>query len=650
MGRKERRSEQSQNPQTATNGDSSVQAWLAAAMSHHQAGQLNEAETLYRQILERDPHNIDSLHLLGLISFQRGDPDTAITLIGKAIAKNDKVAALHYNIANAYISTGKASEAQKHYERALALEPAYAEAANNLGYVLLKQNEPEKAAAYFNKALKINPNYAEAHNNLGLVLKDLGKMEEALASFEKALTLKPDYLFARNNLALTLRNLERPDEALKHYEQVLTQRPDYVEARNNLANALRDLGRLSEAKQQLECAIALKPDYAEAHSNLGNVYKDLGKHEEAIKHYERATVLKPDFATAYYNIGTIHQEAGRHKEAMEFYNVTLALDKNYGDALWNQSLLYLLNGDFEKGWKQYERRWLKKEIGNHGFTAPLWDGKILDGKTILLHCEQGLGDSLQFVRYVPMVSEFGGRVILYCPPALARIFRSVHGVDLIVPEGQPVPEHDCRAPLMSLPLIFNTTLETIPADVPYLKAPDDQILRWEEKLKPFKGLKVGLLWAGNPRKFHADSYAVDRRRSMSLDQFAPLAGIPNVHYFSLQKGEPEVQLKNPPSGLNIINFMNEIQDFADTAALIENLDLVIGVDTSVIHMAGALAKPTWVLSRFDGCWRWLLDRDDSPWYPTLRLFRQTQAGDWESVVEKVRGELLAKALDYSVNS
>ncbi len=645
MGRKERRAEHSRQRHALANDGFSFQDDLDAAMAHHQAGRLDEAETLYREILGNAPNSIDCLHLLGLINLQRGDPQTAVTLIGKAIAVNGKVAAFHYNIANAYMNLNATDDAKAHYETALALQPSYAEAANNLGFILLNRKDPEKASACFAKALKAKPDYAEAHNNLGLAFKDMGNFEKAAYHFERAVLVKPDYLHALNNMGMIQRALGRPDKAIPIYERALQLQPHYVEACNNLGNALRDVGKLDLAKKALERALDIAPQHAEAYCNLGNVLKDLEKPDEALALYERALAFNPRLAMAHYNMGTTYQERGLHNEAMACYERSLSIDPDYGDALWNQSLLFLLKGDYEKGWKQYERRWLVKWVGDHGYRAPLWDGSPLDGKTILLHCEQGLGDSIQFVRYAPLVKESGGRVILACPRALARIFQSVAGTDCVIEEGETVPKHDCRAPLMSLPLIFNTKLDTIPAQVPYLSPRPEDVARWAEKLKPFAGIKVGLVWAGEPRIMLAELNAVDRRRSMSLEQFAPLAGVPDAHFFSLQKGEPAKQAINPPEGLTLIDFMDEATDFADTAALIANLDLVIGVDTSVIHMAGALAKPTWVLSRFDGCWRWLLDRDDSPWYPTLRLFRQTRTGAWENVVQNVRSALIMLQLE-----
>lgn len=621
------------------NAPAAAQLWFDEALQCHRAGKLAEAHALYHKILEQNPLHADSLNLLGLIAMRAGDNATAVDLIGKAISIREDAPPFHFNIAAAYINQSKLPEAARHYERAIALNPDYAEALSNLGYVYIQQKKYDQAIERLNKAIDLNPNYAHARNNLGIALKEQGKFDEAIPCFEKALQLKPDFIQAHNNLGLILRYQRKPAEAIEHYMIALGHNPNYIEARNNLGNALRDLGKLEEAKAEFERVIHLKPDTHEAQSNLGNVYKDLGQHELAIAHYNKAIEANPNFATAYFNVATSKHETRHLDEAMACYERALAIQPDYGDALWNQSLLLLLKGDYEKGWKQYEQRWLKKDMPFHGYDKPLWDGARFDGKTILLHGEQGLGDSLQFIRYAKPVKRQGGKVIVVCPPTLQRIFESIEEIDQVVPEGAPIPDYDLQAPLLSLPMIFKTTLETIPAEVPYLSAPQDLMNAWAERLRPYTNLKVGLVWAGNPRKFHAESHAIDRRRSMTLEQFAPLANIPNVTLFSLQKGEPAQQAKNPPHGMTLIDFMDEIDDFAGTAALIANIDLIVSVDTSVVHMAGALAKPVWMLSRFDGCWRWLLDRDDSPWYPTMRLFRQTKAGEWQPVIKDVQKAL-----------
>lgn len=521
--------------------------------------------------------------------------------------------------------------------------------------ILRRAHEAHRAGRFaetiplYRAFLQSVPEEPETLNNLGVALKETGQYDEALAVFDKALALAPDFKEALSNKGMTLRRLKRSEEAAGVLERAVALDPSYVFALSNLGNALRDLGRLAEAEDRFRAALALAPDFAQGYSNLGNVLKDQGRLEEAFALYARAQALAPSFADAPYNKGCILHEQGRLDAAAAAYKQALACQPDYADAHWNLAHLKLLNGDFEGGWRDYEWRWRKTGALAHGYSAPLWDGGDLAGRTILLHAEQGLGDSLQFVRYAPMVKAKGGRVVLSVPKPLVRLFRlSMPEIDEIVAQGDPapLPPHHCRAPLMSLPLLFGTRLETVPAKVPYLAAAPDQAASWAARVGEIAQgkKKIGLVWAGSPRPDLADAHAVDQRRSMRLEQFAPLAGIEGVHFFSLQKGEgTALQAQTPPAGMALADLMDEARDFADTAAFVAALDLVIGVDTSVIHLAGGMGKPVWVLSRFDGCWRWLLERADSPWYPTLRLFRQKRPADWENVVAEVKAALALEA-------
>lgn len=614
-----------------------VSRMLNEAFEHHKAGRLAEAEDLYVQILDIDKDNPDCYHLLGLISLKVGDLHSAYTLISHAIDLKSEEPQFHFSLGNTMVTAGKLEDAAVCYKYAISLNPNYTQALNNLGVVLLQSGKFDEALPYIKKALEIDPDYPDAHNNLGMILKEKGNYDEAISCFQKAISLKPDYAEAHNNLGTVYRIKEDLDSAIDQYEKTLKIRPDYVEAHSNLGNALRDKGRFESSKAHFEQALSLNPEHAESHSNLGNALKDEGRIEEAIARYKKAIEINPNFAVAYFNIGSVYQEIGKFAEAIEYYDKAIAIESNYADAHWNRALVLLTLGDFENGWRQYEWRWKKKSPGIHPYhKKPLWDGSDFKGKVVFLHCEQGLGDALQFIRYAPMVKERGGEVWLGCPPALSRAFKAITAIDRIFDKPEELPDtYDFQVPLMSLPMIFGTTLETVPCSIPYLRPYPKDVAVWKERLREYTGLKVGLVWAGNPRKDQPGAHAVDRRRSMRLEQFAPLADIPGINWFSLQKGEPAEQAKNPPAGMNLIDFMDQANDFADTAAFMENLDLIISVDTSVVHMAGAIGKPVWMLSRFDGCWRWLTEREDSPWYPTLRIFRQPSPGAWDPVVQKV---------------
>lgn len=549
-----------------------VQATFGEALAHHQAGRLAEAEELYRRVLAISPRHDESLHLLGVAAYQRGDCKSSLDFIGQALRIRKDVPFYHYNIANAFKDSGR----------------------------------PDDAVAHYRQAIAIKPDYIEAHNNLGIVLKDLGKLEDAAAQFRKVVELKPDFAEAHNNLGSVLKALRHIDRAMEHYRRALEIKPDHATALNNLGLALYEQGHFLEAMDLYERALAIRPDFDGAHNNLGVALFEQCRYSEAAASYERALTINPNCFVAHFN----------------------------------ESMLRLLHGDFSDGWRKYEYRWrtgLQPAIPS---SAPLWDGSRLYGKTVLLHYEQGLGDSLQFVRYAPMVRERVGRVIVVCQPPLVRLFQNIAGIDVVVSGDDALPSHDFHAPLVSLPALFNTDLASIPATVPYIMPLAGDVEIWAERVKPYaKRLNIGLVWAGSPRPEQPNAHAIDRRRSMSLRHFAPLADIPDIRFFSLQKGEASEQLKSPPQGLEIVDLMDDVKDFYDTAALIANLDMVIGVDTSVAHLAGAMSKPTWVLSRFDGCWRWLLKRDDSPWYPSMRLFRQPQAGDWGAVVANINTAL-----------
>ncbi|MDR3435630.1 tetratricopeptide repeat-containing glycosyltransferase family protein [Telmatospirillum sp.] len=544
------------------------------AVRHHQAGRLTEAENLYRRILLIDPFFADALHLLGVLANQVGRHDIAVDLINKAIALNDQVPTFHCNLGNVLRDMGKLDEAVSSYRRAIACKE----------------------------------NYPEAHYNLGNALKDQGKLDEAAASYRRAVDQKPDLVAAHNNLALVLKAQGKLDDAVASYRQALACKPDLAEAHNNLANALKDKGDLKDAVASYRQALVYKPEFAEAHYNLGIALKDIGielkdsnKLREAVASYQMALVYNPDYAEAHYNLG----------------------------------LLLLLIGRYEEGWHEYEWRWRVKDFlsPRRDFRQPLWQGECLKGKRILLHAEQGLGDAIQFCRYVPLVAALGGQVVLEVPRSLKGLLKG-SGIDHIVAKGDPLPPFDLHCPLLSLPKVFGTRVETIPATIPYLTAGPERVAFWRDRL-PQSGFRVGIVWHGNP------TYGGNHNRSIPLTCFAPLASIPGVRLICLQKNHGLDQLESLPSGMHVERLGQDYDDgdFADTAAVIKNIDLVISSCTSVVHLAGALGQPVWLPLAAFPHWVWLLERDDSPWYPGMRLFRQTSHGDWPGVFKHIAAEL-----------
>jgi tetratricopeptide (TPR) repeat protein len=532
---------------------------------------------------------------------------------------------------------GKFNDAEKIYRQILAIDPRHADSLHLLGMINHQKGQLDTAVAFLLEAIELRKDVALYHNNLANVLKDQRKFKDAERHYTQAIALKPDFAEAHYNLGCSLQDQKQFAAAISHFEQAIHLRPSLTLAYVNLGNALKAQGRSEDAIAQYERALTVDPKSGDAYYNLATALKDHGRFQDAIAHYQNALGVRPDHSPTHNNLGVLLREQGDLTSALQHFQRATSLRSDHAEAHVNEAMLLLLFGEFAQGWRKYEWRNRVKGSRPPVSTKPLWDGSNLSGKTILLCGEQGLGDCLQFVRYAPLVKSRGGRVFLMCPAALARLFEGIESIDRVSPEGTPPPEHDCYLPLMSLPMIFDTTLESIPHS-PYLCPPKDEVEKWAKRMSEVKGLKVGLVWAGNSRPDHPTAHAVDLRRSTRLEQFAPLAAIPGVTFFSLQKGDPARQLETFLA-FKVIDYMNEVDDFADTAALVANLDLVIGVDTSVIHLAGAMGKRVLVLSRFDGCWRWLLERDDSPWYPSMRLFRQTSIGDWASVIENIRNAL-----------
>ena len=410
---------------------------------------------------------------------------------------------------------------------------------------------------------------------------------------------------------------------------------------NERAIALAKQGNLEEATALFREAVRLWPDFAEAHNNLGLALREQGQLAAAVAQYQQALRLKPNYVNAHYNLGNALQAQGQLAAAVAQYQEALRLQPDYAEAHWNRGLTWLLAGDFEQGWPEYEWRWRTKQMRGFrpSFPQPLWDGSSLSGKTILLWAEQGLGDTLQFVRYAPLVKQQGGTVLLLCPDELGRILQTCVGIDHLVTGDSPLPPFDVQVPLMSLPGILKTTLATVPASIPYLFADAALRQRWQEKLAHYAEFKIGIVWQGNPRFSQPECRVADQRRSMALAQFEPVARLPGVRLFSLQKGYGTEQLTGRKAEWGIVDLGEKISDFMDTAAVMMNLDLIISVDTAPLHLAGALGLPVWALLRFAGCWRWLLDREDSPWYPTMRLFRQKHWGDWDEVFGRITEEV-----------
>ena len=572
------------------------------ALAAYQRGERAEAARLCRLVLDVKPDYFDALYLSGIIAEQSGRAAEAVELLARAVAVNPNVADAYYNRAVALGGLKRLEEALESYERAIALKPDHADAHYNRGVVLTELDRVEQALESYDRVIALMPNGAEAHNNRGIALSRLQRYVEALASYERAIALKPDYARAYNNRGVALVELDRSAEALESYDRAIALRPDYAEAHNNRGIALGEFDRPAEALESYERAIALNPSYAEAFYNRGNALRDLHRHPEAVDSYKRALALKPDYASAHWNLADCH----------------------------------LLLGDFALGWLEYEWRWKleQRNSARRNFEQPLWLGaQTLEGRTILLHSELGLGDTLQFCRYATKVAALGAKVLLEVQPALLPLLADLEGVTQAVARGAALPTFDCHCPLLSLPLAFKTDLSNIPADIPYLRSDAARVAAWRDRLGKKSKPRIGVVWSGS-------RLLMNDKRSMALAEMLPLVRDWG-EWISLQKEVPETDVALLASRTDLRPFGGELKDFADTAALVELMDVVVTVDTSVAHVAGAMGKPVWImlpLNQHD--WRWMLDRNDSLWYPTARLFRQSANGDWASVISRVHEELI----------
>jgi tetratricopeptide (TPR) repeat protein len=609
---------------------------LKQAVDFHRKGNLAAAEGLYLQLLDARTDHFDVLQMLGFLRFQQGRLPEALSLIGAALQASPRVPSALLNYGLVLAALKRHAEALASYDQALAIQPVYAEALYNRGVALRNLGRPAEALASFDRALAIIPDSLEALYNRGSALQALKRPAEALVSYDKALAIKPDYLEALNNRSLALLELHRPAEALAGFDQVLAIRPSHARALNNRGNTLQELQRPAEALASYDQALAIQPAYAEALYNRGIVLRELNRPAEALASFDQALAISPDHVDALNNRGIVLRELNRPTEALLSYDKALSIKPDYAETHSNRSCLRLLLGDFERGFEEFEWRWRVPEIApwRRDFSAPLWLGnEPLAGRTILLHAEQGFGDAIQFVRYAPLVAALGAKVILEVPAPLTALFSGVAGVALVVRRGEPLPGFDCHCPLLSLPLAFKTRLETIPADAAYLSAPADRVIKWRQRLPQPRRRRIGIAWAGNP------AFKGDRTRSIGLARLLPLLSAAGVEFLSLQRDLREGDRDILRNHSDVIQVGDAMEDFGDTAAIMASLDLVISSDTAVAHLAGALGRPVWVLLQYVADWRWLLGRSDSPWYPTARLCRQPDIGDWESLISQVMREL-----------
>lgn len=575
---------------------------LEAAFQLFRLGLLEEAGEAYRAVVKQQRGNADAWNMLGIILHRLGRIEDAIKALETAVEVAPRSPEALNNLGNLYKDSGDYLRAARFYRKALTLAPDLVSANANLANCLVESGDLSAAETHARRALDLDGQSIEAWSALACISERRGDYAQAIEMLESALKVFPDQADWLMHLGCTRMLDKQYEGAINALHRALQCRPQFVEAMNNLGKALFEVGRLEEAEVVLRDAIHLRPSMKELYINLANVQISLRQHAEAMASFHQVLSLDPDNASARFVLG----------------------------------MVLLVEGDLENGWREYAWRWQTKEYGARlrNIPVPEWRGEDLTGKTLFIHAEQGVGDTLQFVRYLPTIGKLGGRVVLECQPPLRLLLASLAGIAALTVKDEPLPEIDLHIPLLNIPGVMGTSLDNIPNQVPYLRAAPMAVEYWARRICSLNGLvRVGIAWAGNP------DHVNDRNRSMRLTQLAPLASVNGVSWISLQKGAGAEQLHVEPKVMDLVDWTDDLGDFADTAALIENLDLVIAVDTSVVHLAGALNKPVWVMVPFAPDWRWLLDRSDSPWYPSMRLFRQGTRGDWGGVVNQVAHEL-----------
>jgi tetratricopeptide (TPR) repeat protein len=573
-----------------------VDELLSEAIRLENAGARAPAVEMLGMVLAREPRNFEALVHLGTILALEGHHGHAVAILTRAVAVQPNSADTFVKIGDSYLKSQRPDEAAAFYRRALELDASHIGALIAIGFIAEAQGRLDEAAVYRERHLALRPDSAEALQDMGRVLGRRGDAGRAAELLRRGFALEPN----------------RPKLA---YE---------------LGVAELELERYEDAVAAFRHAVALDPSDAPALSNLGRGRMRLGRWEEALDAYVRAAALVPGEVRYHRNVGAAMVNLGRRDEAIARFDEIVRIDPENPDGHVGRALLLLLGGDFEQGWREYEWRWKLAPFKDARFGRPRWNGTNLAGRSILVSCEQGFGDAIQFIRYIPMLKAQGAVVIVSCQPELMSLFSRSPAIDHVLDNRQPPPATHVYAPLMSLPALFRTDLGNIPGEVPYLFTSGPRVVHWKQKLVSLEGLKVGIAWKGNP-EHHGD---VDR--SVSPDWFARLAAIPGVSLVNLQKGE-----KAP--AFRVTDLADQLTDFAETAAIMKNLDLVIAVDTAVAHLAGALGIPTWVAVPYSPDWRWLLDREDSPWYPTMWLVRQPALRNWQDVFHRIAVALEALA-------
>ncbi|MDX2228081.1 MAG: FkbM family methyltransferase [Leptolyngbyaceae cyanobacterium bins.349] len=606
---------------------------LTQAQQFFQAGDLAAAEVAYQQVVAQDPQHLEAWFWLALIADQLGRTSESIARYETVLQIQPNSAEAHGNLGSVLLKLRRLDEAVAHHRKSTEFAPTNAKAHYNLAIALYENNQIDEAIQSYQRAIERMPDYANAHHNLGMALYRQGKADEAITHYQQAIALEPGHASARNSLGVALYQQGKLDDAIAQYRQAIALMPHYISAHDNLGIALKQQRQLEAAAEHFRTAIALNPAYVNAYINLGNTMRELGDYHQAIAYCQESIRLQPTNADAHNTYGCILVDLGRLQDAIACYEAAIQHRPDFADAHLNLGIILLQVGDFQRGFAEYHWRWQTKQCPDLRYTHALWKGEDLTRKIILLTAEQGFGDTIQFARYATLVAQRGGKVVIACQKPLVRLLATVPGVAQCVDRDQDNVETHVHAPLMELPYVLGTTLETIPATVPYVFPPAAAPIQLH--IPPDTHRKIGFVWATNP------SNSTSGKRSCPVEHFLTLLDVPHIALYSLQKDASDADRALLQGHDRLQDIQAQLEDFADTAAAIAQLDLVITVDTAVAHLAGAMGKPTWILLAHVPDWRWLMEREDSPWYPTMRLFRQHQPDAWAEVFERVKQALAA---------
>ena len=636
------------------------------ALASLREGKLDEAERSFKKLLDAEPRHVAGLNLFAILLTQLGRFDEADRYLRRALSENAKSDATFYNHGTVLAALKRPAEAAEQFTKAININASAAETWNSRGAVCNELGQYQRAIADFDKAIALNPKYADAFSNKGNSLAALNLWDQSLAAYDaaiaidqrmvnawlgrakillfvrkdyekafeaynKLLSLKPDLADTWIGLGNIFYQSSEYDRALSAYDKAIELNPDLPDGWHGRANVLYETRRHDEAIAAYDDLLGKRP--ALASLGLGNVYSDLGRDEQALAAYDHAIALKPNLANAWGGRGSVLARANRDDEALACYEKAIEFDPDYAEGYFNKGVLKLSLGDFEAGWPLYEWRWKisKPGLAARQFVQKLWLGdENISGKTILIHSEQGFGDTIQFYRYISKLTSLGCNIIFETQAPLVSLINAQKNNYRVISRGDTLPDFDVHCPLLSLPLVFKTTLKTIPASIPYLLLPAEKLESWQNSLGRKDKVRIGLAWSGK--------LLPDFRRSIPLELLLPIIN-EKAEWHSLQKDVPENEQTSLNSSLTIRNHASALADFSDAAALIAEMDLVISIDTAIAHLAGALGKPVWILLPFHPDFRWLRGREDSPWYPTARLFRQPQRDDWQAVIGRVRREL-----------